>query len=124
MKYSEHDHQASLFAWSATQLRQWPCLSLLFAIPNGGHRHKLTAVRLKAEGVKAGVPDICLPVARGGYHGLFIEMKAGKNKATDSQAMWISALIEQGYYARICNGVDEAQATLEWYLEGAVENQI
>lgn len=43
-------------------------------------RDKATAVALKRQGVKAGVPDICLPVARNGYHGLHIELKAGKTQ--------------------------------------------
>ena len=44
----------------------------LFAIPNGGHRHKAVAVKLRAEGVCAGVPDLMVPEAHGGFNGLFI----------------------------------------------------
>ena len=49
-----------------------------------------TAANLKKEGVKRGVPDICLPVSRGKYHGLYIEMKAGKNKPSKEQKEWIN----------------------------------
>jgi len=77
----ESDHQIALFQWVSYQLKRYPELELLYHIPNGGYRYKTTARRLKAEGVKAGVPDICLPVPRGGYHGLYIEMKAGKKQA-------------------------------------------
>jgi hypothetical protein len=72
---------------------KYPALRMLHAIPNGGHRHKATAARLKAAGVKAGVPDICLPVARGDWHGLYIELKVGKNKLTEAQRRWKDDLI-------------------------------
>lgn len=82
----------------------------------GGKRDKRTAVALKRQGVKAGVPDICLPVARNGYHGLYIELKAGKNKATKSQEKWQVFLNSQGYYAVICYGWHEAAKVIEEYL--------
>ena len=85
-------------------------------IPNGGKRDKRTAVALKRQGVKAGVPDICLPVARNGYHGLYIELKAGKNKATKNQEKWQVFLNDQGYYAVICYGWREAAKVIEEYL--------
>jgi len=88
MPPSESNEQIALFQWVSYQLKRYPELELLYHIPNGGHRYATTAKRLKAEGVKAGVPDLCLPVARGGYYGLYIEMKAGKNKPTDYQGKW------------------------------------
>jgi len=94
---SEHEHQKALFNWAAMQCDMYCELSLMFAIPNGGHRHKRTAVRLKQEGVRAGVPDIFLPVARNNYHGLWIEMKYGKNLLTAHQRVWKSQLTDQGY---------------------------
>lgn len=82
----------------------------------GRKRDKRTAVALKRQGVKAGVPDICLPVARNGYHGLYIELKAGKNKATKNQEKWQVFLNDQGYYAVICYGWREAAKVIEEYL--------
>ena len=93
-----------------------PELEYMHHIPNGGKRDKRTAVALKRQGVKAGVPDICLPVARNGYHGLYIELKAGKNKATKSQEKWQKFLNSQGYYAVICYGWHEAAKVIEEYL--------
>lgn len=52
---------------------------------------------MRSEGLKSGVPDLCLPVARSGYHGLYIELKAGKNKPTDNQLAWLEVLEAQGY---------------------------
>lgn len=108
--------QSMLFQWCELQKGKYPMLSLLFAIPNGGSRHRLEAINLKKEGVKAGVPDLFLPVARRGYNGLFIELKYGSNKATPKQKEWINNLNAQGYKAVVCNGFDEARLTIEEYI--------
>ena len=77
---SEEQEQVALFKWAKLQENVYPALRLLYHIPNGGKRDKVTAARLKAAGVKAGVPDICLPVPAGGCNGLYIEMKYGNSK--------------------------------------------
>ena len=118
MKQDEHQAQAALFRWAELQRRRLPELNLLFAIPNGGYRSKATAGRLKAEGVKAGVPDIFMPVARGEFHGLFIEMKAGRNKPTVTQAAWLYHLSQQGYKVAVCYGFEPAIELIEGYLRG------
>ena len=89
----------------------------IFAIPNGGRRNAKEAYFLKRSGLKAGVPDLCVPVARKGYHGLYIEMKHGSNKPTDKQKEWISLLNDNGYCAKVCVGAKEAMKLLEWYFE-------
>lgn len=89
----------------------------MFAIPNGGHRHKAVARKMKAEGVKAGVPDIFLPVSRGGYGGLFVEMKYGRNKPSQKQLRWIDALAEQNFLAIVCYGFEDAKEQIIDYLE-------
>ncbi|MBV1928237.1 MAG: VRR-NUC domain-containing protein, partial [Gammaproteobacteria bacterium] len=93
----------------------------MFAIPNGGDRHPVVAAKLKAEGVKRGVPDVCLPVVRGGYHGLYIELKKPKDstpagKPTEEQIEWLAALGDQGYFAALCVGWDAARKTIVDYL--------
>ena len=98
-------------------LDKYPDLDLVFAIPNGGHRDIRTAKRLSAEGVKAGVPDLMFPVARGAYHGLFIEMKANKNRPTVKQKIWHKKLASQGYLVKICYSADEAFQLLVGYLD-------
>ncbi|HXF63049.1 MAG TPA: VRR-NUC domain-containing protein [Caldilineaceae bacterium] len=113
---SEHDEQAALFAWAAAHEGRYPALRWLFAIPNGGHRHAAVAAKLKAEGVKPGVPDLFLPVPRGGYHGLWIELKVGANQLTPAQQQWIEALARFGYLTVVCYGGAEAIAALEQYL--------
>jgi len=113
---SEHTEQRALVEWAGLSAGRRPELSLLFAIPNGGARSKATAGRLRAEGVRAGVPDLCLPVSRRGYHGLFIEMKMPKRKPTSAQRGWHEALTEQGYRVDVCEGFEAARDRIEWYL--------
>lgn len=92
---------------------------MLYHIPNGGSRGKAEAGRFKAEGVKSGVPDICLPVARGEYHGLYIELKRRQGgRLSVNQRIWIDELRRQGYCATVCNGWEEAVAVIVAYLEG------
>lgn len=115
---TESQEQSSLFQWARLMERQRPVLRLLYHIPNGGLRNKAVAVRLAAEGVKRGVPDICLPVARKCYHGLYIELKRRKGGViSPEQSEWIAALNAQGFKAVVCRGWDEARITIENYLE-------
>lgn len=104
---SEHDEQTALFTWAA--LNEWhePRLALLFAIPNGGHRSKATAGKLKAEGVKAGVPDVFLPAYHLGREqfGLFVELKRVRGGATSpEQRAWHDRLRRNGYRVEVCKG--------------------
>lgn len=116
MKTLEHDEQVLLFNWAALNEERIPELKNLFAIPNGGLRNKVVAVRMKAEGIKAGVPDICLAFPSGGFFGLFIEMKAGKNKTTPTQNEWIIRLQQANYCVVVCYGFEEAKREILDYL--------
>ena len=114
---TEHQEQAALFEWAAFQECVWPELRLLHAIPNGGKRDKVTAARLKAEGVKPGVPDVCLPVPRGDKHGLYIEMKRRRGGSVSAdQLKWLENLMRQGYECHVCRGCEEARITIMEYL--------
>ena len=114
---NEAEAQETLFQWAEYQASKYPELKLLYHIPNGGKRDKVTAINLKRQGVKAGVPDICLPVARGGYFGLYIELKVGSNKPTKLQNEWLCNLNKQGYLATVCYGWQQAAEILVAYLE-------
>ena len=115
---TEGEEQALLFSWAAMSLRKYPELRLLFHIPNGGKRGKAEAARFKAEGVKAGVPDLFLPVARGKYHGLFIELKRYKGgRLSEFQRSWLLRLELQGYRAEVAHGWKEAAEIIKNYLE-------
>ncbi|MCP4286499.1 MAG: VRR-NUC domain-containing protein [Gammaproteobacteria bacterium] len=113
---TEHQEQATLFRWVSLVRGTHPELDLLHAIPNGGHRHNAVAARMKAEGVRRGVPDLCLPVASGGYHGLYIEMKSRKGRLSSEQRQWGDALHAQGYCFQMCRSWREAATTIGDYL--------
>ncbi len=112
----EHEEQVVFMQWCQLHEKKHPELKLMFAIPNGGQRSITTASKLKKEGVKAGVPDLHLPIARGQYHSLFIEMKAGKNKATALQIKMMELLSEAGNLCTVCYGAKEAIEATQSYL--------
>ncbi|WP_390955315.1 VRR-NUC domain-containing protein [Pseudomonas moorei] len=95
---------------------------LIFHVPNGGHRVKAVAAKLKAQGVKAGIPDLVLPMARGGFFGLYIEFKATPpNDAaiSESQHERIRKLNAQGYLAVVCRGHFDTMEQIRAYLRMA-----
>lgn len=114
----ESEEQITLFQWARLQSGKYPELSLLYHVPNGGSRNRAEAARLQAEGVKAGVPDLCLPVPRGQFHGLYIELKRMRGSRTsDLQVSWMESLMKQGYCVALCKGWQAAAQTIIEYLE-------
>lgn len=119
---TEEEEQIQLMRWAHIMRRNHPELMMLHHIPNGGSRGKVEAARFKAAGVKSGVPDLCLPVPRGKYHGLYIEMKRRKGgRVSEDQKAWIHALRKNGYRAEVCRGCTEAAQVIEAYLRGEDE---
>lgn len=91
----------------------------IYHVPNGGQRSKSTAASLKGQGVKAGVSDLVLAIARGGYHGLYLEFKAtppDHAALADSQREWLGKVEQQGYCAVLARGLDEAKAVIREYM--------
>jgi hypothetical protein len=113
---TEHSEQVLLINWVRENQAHDPRLALLYAIPNGGSRNIATALRLKHEGVLAGVPDLCLPVSVGQYHGLYIELKTLTGKASGKQKGYIQSLNNQGYLAIVCQGHEKAIMAIKKYL--------
>lgn len=97
---SEHDSQVAFFQWA--NLQRFPGIELLHATPNGGYRDIRTASKLKAEGVKAGVPDVSWPVARGGFIGLAIEFKFGDGNPSKDQRERITKMQREGWCVAVC----------------------
>lgn len=100
---TEHQAQVAFVNWFRLA---YPGV-LIFAIPNGGLRNKVTAARLKAEGARAGVPDLFVPEWR-----LFIEMKKTKaegGRLSQAQREMVVALRKAGYETAVCYGLDEAK---------------
>lgn len=117
---TEAEEQTTLFRWIEIMTKKWPELALCHAIPNGGSRHPIEAVHLKAQGVKAGIPDIFLPVPRGQYHGLYIEMKRRKGgRLSIEQSKMIGRLRGQGYRCEVCRGWEEARDVIEEYMDAS-----
>ena len=113
----EGNEQTILFTWIDLQ---YPRESkLIYHVPNGGHRHKATAGKLKGQGVRAGMPDINVDIARGGYFGMRIEFKATPPHdaaVSPSQLAALQRLTDQGYLAIVCRGVHDAREHLTAYL--------
>ena len=140
-KESESSHQIALFAYAAKQALTDPLWGLLFHIPNGGTRgaterdRAIAGGKLKAEGVRSGVPDLFLPVPRHGMHGLWVEMKKPsllnpkwtreesiEAATSDSQKIWLAGLKEQGYATYVAFDWIEARDCIEIYLRGGSNN--
>lgn len=126
---TEEGHQVALFNWADLAKCKHPELAWLYAIPNGGLRSKAVAGKLKAQGVKAGYPDVGLDVARKGYHGLRIELKVPQVRAvpgvserkppgrvSPEQLGWHEHHLREGYSAHIAYGFEHAMQIIVDYL--------
>lgn len=120
---TEHDIQTLIIQWAERHESEYPELKWLYSslngifIPGSPRTRARIINHMKQEGMKKGVSDLCLPVARHDYHGLYIELKRDKDsKIQPEQTKFLEFLIEQGYYGTICIGYQEATETLEWYL--------
>jgi len=112
----ESRHCMLLMRWAKLQSRAVPELQFLFHIPNEGRRSFAAASVLKAMGLRRGVWDYFLPVSRQSRHGMWIEMKALKEKLTPEQEVWGVAMRAQGYETKVCYSWAEAAAEILAYL--------
>lgn len=117
---TEHDEQVALMQWAAWETARHGELRWLHAIPNAGAgAQRGQAGKMKAEGAKPGVPDLCLPVPRGNYHGAYIEMKRVRGSVmSEDQGCWRDHLKASGYAHCVAKGFAEARDFLLAYLEG------
>lgn len=116
---SENKEQIMLFQWAEIAAMTYPELKLMYHVPNEGKRSKITGSRFKQMGLRSGVPDVILPVAHGGYIGLAIEMKYGRNTLTDNQRKWLGMMSDNGHLTAVCYGFDEAKKVITEYLRSA-----
>lgn len=117
MTKEETADQIALFDLALLLEKQHPELKLMFHVPNEGKRSVYSGAELKRAGLKKGVPDVMLPVARKGYNGLAIEMKAGKNKPTEEQKKWLTGLAGEGWLCYVCRGYEAAATVLGDYMD-------
>jgi len=116
---TEFQEQVALMNWC--NIHPDRRLRLVYAHANGARMSIGAAVKLKQSGAKKGIPDLFLPVGNGGYFGLYIEMKRVKDGVVSpEQRRWIALLNEQGYFATVCKGCDEAIDVISNYLGGKV----
>lgn len=114
---SEDVEQMHVMEWCRRNSGAYPELEYIYHIPNEGKRSKAAAAVQMRIGLKAGVPDLCLPAARQGFHGLYIELKSLKGRLSPKQRIWLDALAEQGYKTVVCYGADEAIAAISDYIK-------
>ena len=118
---SESTEQQLVFEWARWNKNKYPGLEMMYHIPNEGKRSASTGSRLKREGLKSGVSDICVPVSRCGYHNLYIELKSGKNKATESQLEFIRGINENGGKALVVYEAENAIEVIQAYFESKID---
>ena len=117
----EAEEQKWLLEWVELNKPAHPELELFYHIPNEGKRTFQTGNELKRQGMKRGVPDNCLPVARGPYNSLYIELKRKRgSKTSEEQKLWIANLNKAGNRAIICYGWEQAAAEITKYLKGGI----
>lgn len=115
---SEYEIQRDIFAWAEVANGKYRGLDLMYATGSGLRLPVGLLMKAKRMGIiKKGLPDIVLPVARKGYHGLYIELKTDKGKPSADQVIFIKRLIEEGYFAITCKGFDEAIKMIIDYMD-------
>lgn len=122
----EETEQILVMKWASVAAEAFPILDLLIHVPNGGKRNPGEAARLKAAGVKAGVPDLLLLASMAGYAGLAIELKRAdrSNHPTTEQLAWLARLHGEGWAVAVCYGAPEAIDILYAYVRGELTDDI
>ena len=114
---TEQQEQEAVIQWADAMRGRWPELAYLHHSPNGFARSKAVAAQVKRAGCRAGFPDLILLCARGGWHGLAIELKTQKGHTSPMQDVWLDNLRKEGYFVAVCRGAVEAVHAIERYLE-------
>ncbi len=115
---TEAQEQEALFRWADFAVGKYPEVKFLYHIPNEGKRSVYNGAAMRRQGLKSGVPDLCLPVSNGKYHALYIELKRKGEKPSLQQQNWIDWLNMYGNRAVWCQGWETAAKEIERYLKG------
>ena len=117
-RHLEDQEQLALMKWAQlVTVNDRTLFDHLIHCPNGGWRSPVEAARFKGMGVKAGVPDILLPVRTSQYGAGWWELKVGQNKPTEQQLQWHSLLRACGHYVQTYWHWHEAANDILRYLE-------
>lgn len=112
MRNREHQIQVACVNWFRMQYKD-----IIYAVPNAARRSVVMGKMMKDEGLLPGIPDLCIPVMRNNYGGLYIEMKDGKNgRLSDSQKEMIDRLRCNGYRVDVCRSVDDFMDVVNEYM--------
>lgn len=113
----EYQEQEAIFRWAEKMQTRHPELAMLNGSLNGVRLSMGQRIKAKRSGMKAGIPDINLPVPKGKYHGLYIELKRKKGgKLSREQKLWLQSLSDYGYFACVCKGRKAAIEVIEKYI--------
>lgn len=122
-KKTELTEQQAVIEWCEVMSGKFPELKTIYHIPNEGKRSKIGGGALRAAGLKAGVPDLCLPVSRGCWNALYIEMKKDRTcRCTQEQIDFQTLLAHQGNFCCVAYGADDAIFAIKQYLGGFYKN--
>lgn len=113
----EEIEQQHIIEWCEYNKFKYPGVNTILHVPNGGKRTRIEGAKFKRLGVRAGIPDLFLPIQKQGYGGLFIELKVDKGKVSTKQKEWIENLNINGYKAVVCYGFEEAKDIIEGYMK-------
>lgn len=113
---TESQEQQALYRWINWKLPKYPELENLYHIPNEGKRSAYEGARMKREGLIPGMPDLCLPVPRGKFSALYIELKRKNGKLSKAQDERLTKLNQLGNCTAVCYGWEEAAKVIEWYV--------
>lgn len=118
MRFKKYIDKSSEEAEQTLVVNYLAAKGYLYCASAGGVRTSIKqAVKMKATGYVAGVPDLSIYEPRGEYHGLFIEMKRTKGGNTSpAQKQWIEQLNKRGYKAVVCKGAASAINEIEKYF--------
>lgn len=121
---TEAEEQAAVVSWCRMLVMMWPELDLVYHIPNEGKRGVKARAEQKAAGLRPGVCDLFLPVARCGFHGLYVEMKALDGVMSKEQREFMTAVQKQGYFSCACFGADAGIRVIEAYMREQLGREV
>lgn len=119
---NEHAIQRAVVSWWARQCKAYnlPAFAL-FSVPNGMYLANPNMIsKYKSEGLRNGVPDLLLDVARGPYHGLRLETKSRTGRLSDEQSAYRDYYLRAGYQWVLYRTPDDGIETIRSYLNGGI----
>lgn len=115
--FGKQEHYLQVCLFYLVETKYPDVYPMMFAVPNGGHRSAGVAGQMKAEGQRAGYPDIGIDIPTALYHGFRLEVKTDKGRPHKEQKDWQERLTKYGYLSLIGFGFDECWSMIEQYVQ-------